>query len=48
MEEIANSVERLVPKILLWAQYTITGDKRAQSAVNYFFKNLGESWKYGY
>jgi len=26
--------------ILLWAQYTITGDKRVQSAVNYFFKNL--------
>ena len=34
--------------ILLWAQYTITGDKRAQSAVNYFLKNFGESWKYGY
>jgi len=33
---------------LLWAQYTITGDKRAQSAVNYFFKNFGESSKYGY
>jgi len=34
--------------ILLWAQYTITGDKRVQSAVNYFFKNFGESWMYGY
>jgi len=34
--------------ILLWAQYTITGDKRVQSAVNYVFKNFGESWKYGY
>jgi len=34
--------------ILLWAQYTITGEKRVQSAVNYFFKNFGESWKYGY
>jgi len=34
--------------ILLWAQYTITGDKRVQSAVNHFFKNFGESWKYGY
>jgi len=34
--------------ILLWAQYTITGDKRVQSVANYFFKNVGESWKYGY
>jgi len=34
--------------ILLWAQHTITGDKRVQSAVSYFFKNFGESWKYGY
>jgi len=34
--------------IFLWAEYTITGDKRVQSAVNYLFKNFGESWKYGY
>ena len=34
--------------ILLWAQHTITSDKRVQSAVNYFFKNFGESWKHGY
>jgi len=26
--------------ILMWAQYTITGDKRVQSAVNYFSKSL--------
>jgi len=34
--------------ILWWAQYTITGDKRVQSALNYFFKTFGESWKYEY
>jgi len=33
---------------LVWAQYTITGDERVQSAVNYFFKNFGENWKYGW
>jgi len=34
--------------MLLWAQYAITSDKRVQSAVNYFFKIFGESWKHGY
>jgi len=34
--------------ILLWVQYTITGDKRMQFAANYIFKNFGESWMHGY
>jgi len=26
-----------------WQQYTIPGDKKVKSAVNYLFKNFGES-----